>query len=188
MLYVVGYTSCMEKIRTYKAVLLGVFVLAAVVGGAYWYMGGKPVVQEPAVKKSVTTTIEGQVVRMFEGENKIVYSFEVPEMATSTLGMDGALIRIVDGESPFATMYFSYEGGRGYVAEDYINNVIAPRVPALAITGTTTIGSHDWTVAESAASEWYVAQVGDGQWLLIVENKKPLHDKIMEMLASLSFE
>jgi hypothetical protein len=182
------YTSGMEKIKTYKAVLLGVLAVAVVVGGGYWYMGGKPAAKEPAVKKSLTSTVEGQVIRMFEGENKIVYSFDVPESASSTTGMEGALVRVTDNDLPYATMYFSFEGGRGYMPEDYISNVIAPRVPSLAVTGTTTVGSRIWTIAESAASEWHVAQVGDGQWLLIVENKKALHDKMADTLSSIVTE
>lgn len=177
----------MESIKTYKAVLLAVFGLVIVVGGAYYFMSGKPEAKESVVRSNMQT-IEGQVVRMFEGENKIVYSFDVPDTATSSVGMEGALVKVMNDDVPHASMYFSYEGGRGYVSEDYIKRVIAPRVPVLTITGTTTVGSRVWTVAESPNSEWHVAQVGDGQWLLIVENKKALHDTMLETLASLRAE
>lgn len=175
----------MEKIKTYKAVLLGVAGLAIVVGGAYWYMGDNPAPKE-AIVKSETDLLEGEVVRMHEGENRIAYAIDIPDEATSTTGMDGALVKVTEGGVPYVSMYFSYEGVRGYVADDYINKVIAPRVNVVTIIGTTTIGSYVWTVAESQASEWHVSQVGDGQWLLVVENKKSLHDRVMETLDTLT--
>lgn len=177
----------MESIKTYKAILLAVGGIVIVLGGAYWYMKDAPVKEEPIVK-AYMRTIEGQVTRMFEGENKIVYSFDIPEEATSTTGMGDALIKVMDNGAAYVSMYFSFEGGRGFLAEEYIKHVIVPRVPALTIMGTTTIGSYEWLRAESAASEWYVAQVGDGQWLLVVESKKALHDQVMETLESLTTE
>lgn len=177
----------MEGIKTYKVILLAVLGLVVVVGGAYWFMKDKSMAKEPVIKAQ-THTISGHVTRMFEGENKVVYTFDVPETATSAVAMDGALVRVTDNEVPYASMYFSYEGGRGYSSEDYIKYVIAPRVSVLEIVGTTTIGSRVWTVAESPASEWHVAQVGDGQWLLIVENKKALHDSVLSTLESLVTE
>lgn len=174
----------MEKMKTYKAVLLGVLGLVIVVGGSYWYMKGKPV-QKEAVVKSTTRTIEGEVVRK-NGDNevKVVYNLDIPEGATTTLGMNDALINIVSGTKPLAEMYFTYEGARGYSVRDYIDRVIAPQVK-VTVTGTTTIGSSMWTVAESLGSEWHVAQVGDGSWLLVVENKRDLHDDVMNMLDTL---
>lgn len=176
----------MEKIKTYKALLIAVVVLCAVAGGAFFYTKGKAPVATEAVKKVSTNALEGQVVRAFEGENKIIYKMDIPETATSTLAMDGALVKVMDNGTPFVSMYFSYEGGRGYIATDYINNVIAPRVPGVKIVGTSTVGLYTWTVAESQASEWHVAQVGDGQWLLVVENKKSLHDGAVEALDTLT--
>lgn len=176
----------MEKIKKYKAVLSVVVGLCVVVAGAYFYNKGKGSVAKESVKKASAHLLEGQVVRHFEGENKIVYKMEIPETATSTLGMDGALVKIIDSDAPYISMYFSYEGGRGYAAPDYINNVIASRVPGVVIRGTTTSGLYTWTVAESQMSEWHVAQVGDGQWLLVVENKKSLHDKALSALHTLT--
>jgi hypothetical protein len=171
--------------KTYKVVLLAVLGLVIVVGASYMYMKDKPVAQKAAVA-SETETITGEVVRVFEGENKVSYTLAIPKTATSSIGMDGALVKIVDSGSPYVSMYFSFEGGRGYTARDYINNVIAPRVSGLTMGGTTTIGLSTWQVAQTAQSEWHVAQVGDGQWLLIVESKRALHDRAVETLDSLT--
>jgi hypothetical protein len=175
----------MESIKTYKAILLTVLGLVIVVSGSYVYMRNKPATKESVVKTTLRT-LEGQVSRMYEGENKLVYSFDVPKSATSSVSMDEALVTVMDNGSLYAAVYMSYEGGRGYGSLDYINNVIAPRVAALTITGTTTIGSTIWTVAENQNSEWHVGQAGDGQWLIVIESRKALHDQIVETLESLS--
>lgn len=176
----------METMKTYKAVLLAVLGLGLVVTGAYFYMkhyGPEPKV--PVVYRS-TTLVEGQVTRMFEGENKLVYAIDIPETATSSVTLDGALVKVTDADTLYVAMYMSYEGGRGYSSLDYINNVIAPRIPGLIITGTTTIGSVIWTVAQSAQSEWHVGQVGDGQWLLVAESPRALHEKIVDTIDTLT--
>lgn len=174
--------------KTYKAILLAVAGLVIVVTGGYLYMkGNKPVVKEAITKGSVRS-LEGQVTRMFEGENKVVYGFDVPDGATSTVSMDGALIKVTTGSALYMATYFSYEGGRGYSSEDYIKSIIAPHVSVLNMVGTTTIGSRVWTVAESVNTEWHVGQVGDGQWLMVVESPKVNHDKIVDTLEGLKAE
>jgi hypothetical protein len=178
----------MESIKTYKAILLAVVGLVVVVSGGYVYMKKHAVAPKEAIVKSHMDSLEGQVMRMYEGENKVVYSFDVPEGSTSTVSMDGALIKVMTGSALYMATYFSYEGGRGYSAEDYIKNTIAPHVSTLAMVGTTTIGSRIWTVAESANTEWHVGQVGDGQWLMVVESPKANHEDIVNTLEDLKAE
>jgi hypothetical protein len=136
-------------------------------------------VQEVGMKQ-----ITGEVVRMFEGENKLEYAFSVPENSTTTLGMDGALVKVTDEGNSVATVYFSYEGGRGYTPANYINSVIAPNVAVINPNGTSTIGSVEWDTASSEGSEWYVGSVRDGEWLVVVENRKVNHDTVQKVLAS----
>jgi hypothetical protein len=174
----------MESIKTYKAILLAVLGLVLVVSGAFFYMKGKPVAKETIVRSNMVT-LEGQVTRIYEGENKLVYSMDIPETATSAVSMDDGLVKITDNGALYAAVYMSYEGGRGYSSLDYINNVIVPHVATLTLTGTTTIGETIWTTAASPNSEWHVGQVGDKQWLMVVESKKTLHTGIVEMLESL---
>lgn len=179
----------MEYIKTYKAILLAVGGLIIVVGSAYYFYGGslkKPV--EQVKVRTNTQLVTGQVTRMYEGENKAVYSFYLPEEATTTISMDGALIRADEGNSLYAAIYLSYEGGRGYVAEEYINRIIAPQVHVIESGATSTVGLYTWTKAESANTEWHVAQVGDGQWLMIVESPKKNHDRILEVLDEMRIE
>lgn len=142
--------------------------------------------EKESITKTTTQTLEGEVKRFFQKDNIISYVLDIPEGATSTTTMDGALVKVTTGQTPYVSMYFSYEGSRGYMPTQYIKNVIAPRVPGVSVVGTTTVGSYTWMVAQSAGSEWHVAQVGDGQWLLVVENKRTLHDQVADTLDSLT--
>lgn len=178
----------MESIKTYKVILLAVAVLVIVVAGGYFAMKKHPGTQKEAITKSHMKSYEGQVTRMYEGENKVVYSFDIPEEATATISMDGALIKVMTGSALYSAVYFSYEGGRGYSAEDYIKSIIVPHVNVLNIVGTTTIGTRVWTVAESVNTEWHVGQVGDGQWLMVVESPKVNHESILDTLSNLKAE
>jgi hypothetical protein len=177
----------MESLRTYKVILLAVLVLVVVVTGGYFAMKKNPTPKE-AITKSHMKAFEGQVTRIFEGENKVIYSFDIPEDATTTVSMDGALVKVTTGSTLYSAVYLSYEGGRGYSAEDYIRNVISPQVNVLNIVGTTTIGTRVWTVAESVNTEWHVGQVGDGQWLMVVESPKANHESVLDTLSGLKAE
>jgi hypothetical protein len=59
-------------------------------------------------------------------------------------------------------------------------------VQAITDGGVVTIGSHEWTVAESQWSVWHIAKSSNGQWLLVVENKKVDSDKVTSILESIS--
>lgn len=172
--------------KTYTSILIVVAVLAVVVLGGYAFRkNSTTVISKEKEKETVSMkTFEGQVTRMFEGENKIVYSFDIPENGTTSISMDGALIKVTDPRGLYASFYMSYEGGRGLTPLEYINQVISPHISILSMKGTSTIGLFDWQIAESPASEWHVASVLNGQWLIIVENKKSLHDDVEKTLKS----
>jgi hypothetical protein len=170
-------------------ILIGLVVIVAVlyVGNSFMSKGGSASGKNEDDKTSVAMkSFVGQVVRVYEGDNVLEYGFDIPETATTTIDMDGALIRVIDQDAPLATMYMSYEGARGYSPVDYINNVIAPHVAVIDLTSTSTIGANVWQGAESSASEWHVASVLDGKWLIIVENKKSVKDTADQMLESVN--
>lgn len=172
--------------KTHTTLLIVIAVLAVVVAGGYVYKERNIVPAQTATETPILMrTYSGEIHRIFEGDNKLSYSFDIPEDATTTLGMDGSLLRITNGTSSYASIYISYEGGRGYTPMDYINYVIAPKVSTLTLTGTSTIGDYEWQGAESFASEWHVASLLNGNWLFIVENKKAVHDTVNTTLESL---
>lgn len=176
-----------RHMKKYITILIGIAVLFVLLYGVQTLMKNR----KQADVTDITTEVSeksfvGQVVRVFEGEHVLEYSLSIPETASTTVDMNGALIKITDEANLIATMYMSYEGGRGYTPLNYIHNVIAPHVPVINPAGTTTIGMYDWQVAESEGSEWYIAQVANSQWLIVVENKKATHDTVNKILTSIN--
>ncbi len=167
------------------AIILGVIIVVVILFGGYKVIKRYSVQPEKQVEAQSGTSMKsfsGSVTRVYEGDNTLSYSFDIPETATTTLDMDNALVKIVDNEIPYATVYMSYEGGRGFTPLDYINEVIAPHVSVINPTVISTIGAYDWQVAESEGSEWHVASIGS--WLVVVENKKTKHDLVEKTLES----
>lgn len=172
--------------KRYVPIVIGVVALCAVLYLANNRMeASNDVVLDEQATSTMLTTFNGSVTKMFEGENVLQYGFDLPETATTTVEKDGALIKVTDGGMPVVAMYVSFEGGRGYSPADYISNVIVPNVKSVTDRGTTTIGSYDWTVVESPASVWHVASVNNGNWLLVVENRKTDIEKVTPILESL---
>lgn len=171
-------------------ILIGLVVLVAVLyagvsfirEGKGSFLGGKNNESSIGVKAFV-----GQVVRVYEGENILEYGFDIPETASTTVDMDGALIRVANASTtPIVTFYMSYEGARGYSALDYLSNVVAPHVAVIDPTGTSTIGVYEWQLAETVNSEWHIAKVDGGKWLIIAESKKSMHDEAEKILESVN--
>ncbi len=172
--------------KTYISILLVVLGLVVIVSGGYVYMKKNRVQTVLEKRDSVLMkSFTGDVTRVYEGDNKLSYSFDIPEIATTTVGMDGALIKVSDATSSYTTIYISYEGGRGFGPIDYMDEVIAPHVSVINANGTTTIGNYEWQVADSEGSEWHIASIAGGSWLVIVENRKNMHDLVQKIIASL---
>lgn len=169
-------------------ILIGLVVVIAVLfaGNSFMKKSGKEKVSNKDTATSVAMkSFESKVLRGNAGENVLDYTVSIPETATTSLSMDGALLKVTDADNSLVYVYMSYEGARGYSALDYINNRIVPNVAVLEITSTSTIGGYEWQAAESEGSEWHVASVAGGKWLVVVENKKAVHDTANKVLESI---
>ena len=173
--------------KRYVPIIIGILALGGVlyVGNKEMGKNSDEVVVEGTSTEITSKSFQGKVVRMFEGENTLEYGMDLPETATATLSMDGALIKVIDQDVPVLAMYVSYEGGRGYSPADYITNNIITKVKGVTVVGTTTIGGYDWDVAESEASVWHVTKTADNNWLLVVENRKDVNDKATPIIESI---
>jgi hypothetical protein len=174
--------------KTYIAILIGIVVLAGGVFGGMNYMRTHKKAPVKNVSSVMYATIEGDVVRWFEGTSTLAYSFDIPQTATTSTDMNGALIRVKDANTLLASVYVSYEGGRGHTPLDYITDIVAPHVAVITPTGTSTYGAYDWTTAETAGSNWYIASVANGSWLVVVEGKKSLDLDIKHILETMKLE
>ncbi len=173
--------------KRYVPILIGIVALCAVL-----YIGSVQMNKEEELTNEENSTevtdksFQGSVMRVFEGENTLLYGFDLPSTATATVSMQGALVKVVDVDVPVFAMYFSYEGGRGYTPAEYVSNVITPKVSGITQMGTTTIGMNGWTVVESKNSVWHVASASNGNWLIVVENVKANSEKTNSIIESLS--
>jgi hypothetical protein len=178
-----------DHMKKHITILIGLVALSAVLYGGETLMNKKSnkEVSKNKVSEVGMMAFTGEVTRMFEGENKLMYSFDIPENATTSLGMDNALVKVTNQDgSLVAAVYFSYEGGRGYTPEEYIDNVIAPKVSVIETAGTSSLGEFVWREASSPSTEWHVGQVLNGNWLVVVENKKTDHGTVEKMLTNLT--
>lgn len=170
--------------KRYVPIVIGVVALCAVL-----YVGNNQMKDDDlSVQEQDTallTSFTGTVTRVFEGDNVLEYGLDLPENATTSIDMDGALVKISEGDTSLAQVYFSFEGGRGYSPEDYITNKIVTKVAAVTPKENVTIGSHDWSVVESEWSVWHVARSSNGKWLIVVENKKADNDKAGALIESI---
>lgn len=174
--------------KTYIAILIGIVVLSGVVFFGSRYLRSHTYEAPHVVPVVHYLTIEGHVDRFFEGTSTLSYRFDVRESATSTVDMNGALIKVVDATTSIASIYVSYEGGRGYTPLDYITEIVAPHVSVIVPTGTSTIGLYDWTTAETTGSNWYITSIDNGTWLVVVEGKKSLDGDIKHILETAKLE
>ena len=172
--------------KTYIAILVGVVALFGVVFVGYKLTSDIKKNPETKTPNAQIQTVNGEVKRIFEGDNVLAYQFDAPIEATVSSQMEGALVQVTKSNDLRTSVYFSFEGGRGYSASDYIANVIAPKVSVVNPTGTTTLGAHDWQGIESTYSEWFITSVLNGEWLVIVENKKLFHEDTVNLLETFS--
>lgn len=134
---------------------------------------GKETHKGPAVNQGDMNTIEnqnvvhGEVTAKWEGNHTLKYNFKLLDGATTSLSMDNRLVTVKNASSSPMHFYFSYEGGRGYSADDYIKNNIANRV-AVVKRETVAHGANNWSVVHGVNSSWHVGAYGE--WLVVVEN------------------
>ncbi len=175
--------------KTYLTILLGVVVIAAVVFGGYKYTKSNVARTSPVGNDGISyVTTSGEVTRIFEGTSTLSYTFDIRTTATTSVSMNGALIKVTNGTSTTGSMYISYEGGRGYSPVEYITNIVSPHLPSITLTGTSTIGAYDWVTAETPASEWFIASVANGKWLIIMEGKKASDSDVKHLLETIRLE
>lgn len=175
--------------KRYVPIIIGIVALLIVIFIGSGRMNGK---RAEHVKESVKTSFTGSVTRMFEGDHTLMYGFNLPEGATTSIEKDGALVKVVtsDTQERIASIYYSYEGGRGYSVGDYINNVIVPNVKVVEDLGTSTIGSYEWHMVGSKWTTWYVTQAHGSEgtssepWLIVAEINNSVKDGALPILES----
>ncbi len=130
--------------------------------------------------------IKGEVTAIYEGEHTLNYKLALADNATTSLEKDNRLLKISSASTTKPLYYyFSYEGSRGYTADDYINNVLAKSVQIVK-REVVTHGENNWTVVRSVNSSWYIATFGE--WLLVIESSNADKDIAIASISSFKID
>lgn len=128
------------------------------------------------------TKFEGKQSAKFEGDHLLNFSFlyKKDREAVQGVGSQSNWFKLFDAEkNNYVTLYVTFEGGRGYSADDYIDNVFKKANPEVTVEEVKFAGNSDVVVKhvvdEAANTEYYIQEVkaeDESAWLAIVENKK----------------
>lgn len=181
----------MEKIKE-NGVLIGVAAFVVIIIGFIFISSTRNSSPRKKVIETKTeetgtrnSTFVGSVMYAGEKEPFLVYSFVLPEAATSTVSDGGAYIETTLAEESFTKIFISDERERAQSAEDYLKNVIAPQVNGFELGDIVMFGEGKWQTAESASMKWYVMSALSGKSLVMVESYKKDKDAVEAMLASM---
>lgn len=125
---------------------------------------------------------EGNRTVNFEGENILDFSFLYKKdgKAIQGTGNQANWFKVfdVDGNN-YVTLYITFEGGRGYTVDDYIDNVFKKANPDVVIEEVKMAGNDNIVIKhvtdDTINTEYYIQAVtgkNNSAWLAIVENKK----------------
>ncbi|HPX52229.1 MAG TPA: hypothetical protein PLE26_00350 [Candidatus Paceibacterota bacterium] len=162
--------------------LIGLFVYRGLEGKSLkiWNGGGEKEID--IANSEDYAKFEGEQVAIFEGEYVLDFSFLHKKENKVVQGVltQSNWFKLFDAEeNNYVTLYITFEGGRGYSAEDYINEVFKKINPEVVVEDVKFAGNSDIVVKhvvdENINTEYYVQEVkvedGSG-WLAIVENEK----------------
>lgn len=124
---------------------------------------------------------EGSVKAVFEGEHVLDFSFLHNNAfnVAQGIGAQARWFKLNDASSTnLVTLYFTYEGGRGYSADDYVNEVLKKDNASITVEDIKFADDDNTNVKYIIDTknnvEYYIEVVkgidGDS-WLAIVENK-----------------
>lgn len=121
----------------------------------------------------------GQVTTYFEGKQILNFSFLYKKdlKVSQGVGDQSKWFKVIDKDNKNnVTIYFTYEGGRGWSAEDYINDIangdkdFKIQEVKFLDNSTTTI---KYVLFENKNSEYFVEEIKNQKgepWLAVVEN------------------
>jgi len=122
---------------------------------------------------------EGQIFAYFEGKWILNFSFLYKKdlKVSQGVGDRSRWFKVTDQNNKNnVTLYFTYEGGRGWSAEDYINDIVNDNkdfkiLDVKFVDGSTT--TIKYVLFENKNSEYFVEEIKNEKgepWLAIVEN------------------
>ena len=171
--------------------LLGLAIGYAIARGVLYFVNRSKITSVKVIDstKMSTKDFTGSVSANFEGEQKAELNFKTNSdlIVTQGAGAKAKYFYITNASGTnVATVYMSYEGGRGFSPAEYAKDVIGKFVPGLSALANVSYASTTWSYTSSASSEWHIAPSKNNQWLVIVENKKANHDALTSVYETLN--
>lgn len=173
--------------KTFIPIIIGLVVIIA----GWKLLGTKKVAVSTAsttpsvVDMAEMSLFSGEAKKLVNGVEEVLpFSIAIPVDATTSVGMNGSLFSIKTPTRTYASMYFSYEGDRKYTPELYVKNVMTPRVKVITPLGEAMIGTTMWYKVASDKSEWHIASLMDGKWLVVIESGKDIGEMVKTTLSS----
>jgi hypothetical protein len=141
-------------------------------------------------EKMGTKTFSGDIYAVFEGTStaKVTFDYDAAYTVEQGTGNRSRYFVVKNASGTLATIYASYEGGRGYSAADYLAETISKAVPTVSAPTTAVYGDASWMTAGTAMTEWHIAPQKNGEWLLVVESKKSNNKEVGEILKTLTIK
>lgn len=141
-------------------------------------------------EKMGTKTFSGDIYAVFEGTStaKVTFDYDAAYTVEQGTGNRSRYFVVKNASGTLATIYASYEGGRGYSAADYLAETISKAVPTVSAPTTAVYGDASWMTAGTAMTEWHIAPQKNGEWLLVVESKKSNNKEAGEILKTLTIK
>ena len=149
-------------------------------------------------EKMGTKTFSGDIYAVFEGTStaKVTFDYDAAYTVEQGTGNRSRYFVVKNASGTLATIYASYEGGRGYSATaleivsaaDYLAETISKAVPTVSAPTTAVYGDVSWMTAGTAMTEWHIAPQKNGEWLLVVESKKSNNKEVGEILKTLTIK
>lgn len=171
-------------------IVLGVAAGYLVAKGVRAFMSSRDAddVKVVTEEKMGTKTFSGEVVALFEGTStaKVTFDYDGSYTVEQGTGNRSRYFVVKNASSTLATIYASYEGGRGYSAAEYLAEIIAKVVPTVGAPSTSVYDDASWMTASTVNTEWHLAPQKDGEWVLVVESKKADNAKVGEILKTLT--
>ena len=127
---------------------------------------------------------EGSVSTEFEGEQRLAYSFRIPENAAVVTALQGKSLAVTQGATVVGRVGLSYEGGRGYTEEDYIREILLKKSKSSTKTYAQSVGGRVGVTLEDEGVQYFISSSLNKQWLIIFETDGKNESDFKQMVAT----
>lgn len=121
----------------------------------------------------------------FEGDDSVSYELKLPKVYNVEKANDsGTRVVIKEKNKTLATIFFSFEGARGFSPGDYYNEYLSSASIASS-TEDAVLPDMPGLFLIGKQKEYRIIPIKEGGWLLVVDYDKSIREKVGKLLDSL---